>query len=136
VLTSAVVQHLARDGLRLTAIRAGIAPSPHAVVGENVIRAISNYAGQAVRMRRGGQTVLAHPLTLTLSYTIAPPGKLPLPNTLFSLMEVPDLLLLADLRPEVGTVWVGGARDGGAGGRHADAPSRAGGPPGGGPPRR
>jgi hypothetical protein len=107
VLTSAVVQHLARDGLRLTAIRAGIAPSPHAVVGENVIRAISNYAGQAVRMRRGGQIVLAHPLTQTLRYTIAPPGKLPLPNTLFSLMEVPDLLLLADLRPEVGTVWVG-----------------------------
>ncbi|GLS19058.1 hypothetical protein GCM10007874_20750 [Labrys miyagiensis] len=107
VLTAAVVQHLTRDGVRLTAIRAGIAPSPHAVVGENVIRAISSYAGQAVRVRRNGQAALAHPLTETMRYTIAPPGRLPLPNTLFSLMEVPDLQLLADARPETATVWVG-----------------------------
>lgn len=107
VLTAAVVRHLTRDGVRLTSIRAGIAPSPHAVVGENVFRAISSYAGQAVRTRRRGQTALAHPLTETMRYTIVPPGRLPLPNTLFSLMDVPDLLLLADFKPEVETVWIG-----------------------------
>ncbi|PRH84110.1 saccharopine dehydrogenase [Labrys okinawensis] len=107
VLTAAVVRHLAGAFSRIDAIRAGIAPSPHAIVGENVLRAIAGYAGQAVPARRRGQTLLVHPLTETCRFTIAPPGKLPLPNTLFSLVEVPDLLLLADLWPGLRSVWVG-----------------------------
>ncbi|MDZ5454007.1 DUF4166 domain-containing protein [Labrys sedimenti] len=107
VLTAAVVRHLAGAFARIDTIRAGIAPSPHAVVGENVLRAIAGYAGQAVPARRQGQTLLVHPLTETRRFTIAPPGKLPLPNTLFSLVEVPDLLLLAGLWPGVRSVWVG-----------------------------
>lgn len=107
VLTAAIVRHLAGAFSRIDIIRAGIAPSPHAVVGENVLKAIAGYAGQAVPARRQGQTLLVHPLTETRRFTIAPPGKLPLPNTLFSLVEVPDLLLLSDLWPSVRSVWVG-----------------------------
>ncbi|MGO4337984.1 DUF4166 domain-containing protein [Labrys sp. KB_33_2] len=107
VLTAAVVRHLAGAFSRIETIRAGIAPSPHAIVGENVLKAIASYAGQAVPARRRGQTLLVHPLTETCRFTIAPPGRMPLSNTLFSLVEVPDLLLLADLWPGVRSVWVG-----------------------------
>ena len=37
-----------------TLIRGGIAPSPYAGVGENVIRAIAGYAGQPVELKRDG----------------------------------------------------------------------------------
>ncbi|WP_246683658.1 SDR family oxidoreductase [Labrys sp. KNU-23] len=107
VLTAAVIRHLAGAFSRIETIRAGIAPSPHAIVGENVLKAIASYAGQAVPARRQGQTLLVHPLTETCRFTIAPPGQLPLSSTLFSLVEVPDLLLLADLWPGVRSVWVG-----------------------------
>lgn len=107
VLTAAVVRHLAGAFSRIDTIRAGIAPSPHAIVGENVLRAIAGYAGQAVPARRRGQTLLVHPLTETCRFTIAPPGRLPLSSTLFSLVDVPDLLLLAEPWPGTRSVWVG-----------------------------
>jgi len=111
VLTAAVVRRLATgmapEMTRVESIRAGIAPSPHAIVGENVIRAIASYAGQAIRIRRGDQTVAAHPFTEQLRTTVAPPGRLPLHSTLFSLVDVPDLRVLPELWPEAGTVWMG-----------------------------
>lgn len=107
VLTAAAVRHLAGAFARVDSISAGIAPSPHAVVGENVLKAIASYAGQAVPARRRGQTLLVHPLTETRRVTIAPPGVLPLPSTLFSLVDVPDLQLLADAWPSVRSIWVG-----------------------------
>jgi hypothetical protein len=107
VLTAAVVRELSGDLARVLTIRAGIAPSPHAVVGENVLRAIASYAGQPVAAILGGHRILAHPLTETMRMTIAPPGNLPLKSTLFSLVDVPDLVLLADLWPEVETIWIG-----------------------------
>ena len=107
VLTAAALRHLASDLPLVRILRAGIAPSPHAVVGENVIRAIAGYAGRPVAAIRGGRRAVVHPLTETLRRTIAPPGALALPNTLFSLVEVPDLLLLADIRPEIQEIWIG-----------------------------
>ncbi len=107
VLTAAVVRRLSGDMTAVDSIRAGIAPSPHAIVGENVIRAIASYAGQAVRLTRDGVSAKGHPFTETLRYTVAPPGCLPLRSTLFSLVDVPDLRALPELWPEAKTVWMG-----------------------------
>ncbi len=107
VLTAAVVRRLAEDFDRVDAITGGIAPSPFAGVGLNVIRAIAGYAGRPVTVRRGGAEVQAFPLTETRRYTIAPPGRVPLHETLFSLVDVPDLLLVPRVRPDARSVWMG-----------------------------
>jgi hypothetical protein len=107
VLTAAATRRLAAGLARVDAIRAGIAPSPYAIVGENVIRAITGYAGQPTRLRRHGQTVTGYPFTEQMRFTIAPPGRIPIRRTLFSLVEVPDLRVLAELWPEAKTVWMG-----------------------------
>ena len=107
VLTAAVVERLAQGLVRLDTIRGGIAPSPYAGVGLNVIRAIAGYAGQPVPLRRDGRTALGYPLTEQIRYTIAPPGVRPLHNTLFSLVDVPDLIALAKLWPEAKDIWMG-----------------------------
>ena len=109
VLSAAVVRHLAKDLSRIDTIRAGIAPLPYGAVGENVIRAIASYAGQRVRLRRNGTTGDAVAFGEQMRFTIAPPGRVPVSNRLFSLVDVPDLLLLADLRPELESVWMGAA---------------------------
>jgi len=107
VLTAAVVRRLSRGMASIDSVRGGIAPSPYAGVGENVIRAIAGYAGQAASMWRDGLAAIGHPLTEQMRYTIAPPGRLPLRSTLFSLVDVPDLRALAELWPDVRTVWMG-----------------------------
>jgi Domain of unknown function (DUF4166)/Saccharopine dehydrogenase NADP binding domain len=104
VLTAAVVRRLARDLARVDAITGGIAPSPYAGVGENVIRAIASYAGRKVALHNGA---VGHPFTERRRFTIAPPGRLPLKNTLFSLVDVPDLRVLPALWPEAKCVWMG-----------------------------
>jgi hypothetical protein len=107
VLTAAVVRELSRDLARVDAITGGIAPSPYAGVGLNVIRAIAGYAGKPVRLTREARPTLGHALTETLRYTICPPGRLPLRNIRFSLVDVPDLQALPQLWPELGSVWMG-----------------------------
>jgi len=107
VLTAAVVRHLSVGMTRVVAIRAGIAPSPYAVVGSNVIRAIASYAGKSVALRRNGKSATGYPFTETMRFTIAPPGRLPLRNTLFSLVDVPDLRALPKLWPDADEVWMG-----------------------------
>jgi Domain of unknown function (DUF4166)/Saccharopine dehydrogenase NADP binding domain len=107
VLTAAVVRHLSSDLARVDAIRGGIAPSPYAGVGENVIRAIAGYAGQPVALKRDGKTRIGYAFTEHTRCTIAPPGRLPLQNTMFSLVDVPDLHALAELWPDAGTIWMG-----------------------------
>jgi hypothetical protein len=109
VLTAAVVRLLSADLARVQAIRGGIAPSPYANVGMNVIRAIASYAGKPLRVRRAGGERLAYALTETLRYTVAPPGRLPLRRLTYSLVDVPDLQLLAQLWPECDLVWMGAA---------------------------
>jgi len=88
-------------------IKGGIAPSPFAGVGGNVIRAIAGYAGQRISLRKNGQFVAGYPLTSSMRYTVAPPGYIPLKNTLFSLVDVPDLTILPKIFPDVQTVWMG-----------------------------
>jgi uncharacterized protein DUF4166/saccharopine dehydrogenase-like protein len=104
VLTAAVVRSLSAQMVRVDGIIAGIAPSPYANVGLNVIRAIAGYAGKPVRLRDGR---VAYCFNDTVRYTIAPPGVLPLRPTEFSLVDVPDLQLMVHLWPTVRTVWMG-----------------------------
>jgi hypothetical protein len=107
VLTAAVVRHLSQDLGRVNAIRGGIAPSPFAVVGLNVIRAISAYAGKPVNLVRDGRRATAYALTEGMRYTISPSGRLPLNSTYFSLADVPDLQVLPELWPELHDIWMG-----------------------------
>ncbi|KGM32893.1 SDR family oxidoreductase [Inquilinus limosus] len=107
VLTAAVVRHLARGLDRVDSIEGGIAPSPYAGVGLNVIRAIASYAGQEVRLTRGGAPATGRALVETRYWTVAPPGRLPLRRTRFSLVDVPDLRLLPALWPGLREIWIG-----------------------------
>jgi hypothetical protein len=107
VLTAAVVRNLSTDMTRIASIRGGIAPSPYAGVGENVIRAIAGYAGRPVAIRRNAESSTGYPFTEQLRFTIAPPGRLPVKNTLFSLVDVPDLRALARLWPTTDAIWMG-----------------------------
>jgi hypothetical protein len=107
VLTAAVVRRLARGMGRLDCVTGGIAPSPYAGVGLNVIRAIASYAGRPVRLVRDGREAWGRGLIETRRFTVAPPGCLPLRPTLFSLVDVPDLQALPELWPELKSVWMG-----------------------------
>jgi Domain of unknown function (DUF4166)/Saccharopine dehydrogenase NADP binding domain len=107
VLTAAVVRKLSHDMTCVNRIKAGIAPSPYAGVGLNVIRAIASYAGKPVSLLRNGKPATGYALTETMRYTICPPGTLPLKNTLFSLVDVPDLKVLPELWPELDSIWLG-----------------------------
>jgi hypothetical protein len=107
VLTAAVVRRLAGGLARVETVTGGIAPSPYAGVGLNVIRAIAGYAGQPVRLTRGGRAATGQALTEAKRYTIAPPGHLPLDNTRFSLVDVPDLQVLPPEWPGLREIWMG-----------------------------
>lgn len=109
VLSAAMVRELTVDFRRVDSITGGIAPSPYAGVGYNVIRAIAGYAGKGIPVRREGRNASARTLVETRRFTIAPPGKIPLFPRKFSLVNVPDLQLLADEWPEVRDVWMGAA---------------------------
>jgi hypothetical protein len=74
VLTAAVVRRLAADMDEVVSVTGGIAPSPYAGVGLNVIRAISAYAGKPLPLIVEGRPRRGHALTQTRRRTIAPPG--------------------------------------------------------------
>ncbi len=107
VLIAAVVRHLARGFQKVETIAGGIAPSPYAGVGLNVIRAVAGYAGQPVHLTRDGTKAIGHALTESRRYTIAPPGRLPLRSTRFSLIDVPDLQALPPEWPGLKSIWMG-----------------------------
>ena len=109
VLSAAMVRDLATEFRRIDSIAGGIAPSPYAGVGYNVIRAIAGYAGKGIPLRRQGSEQTARALRETRRFTIAPPGEIPLFPRTFSLVDVPDLQLLADEWPQVREVWMGAA---------------------------
>lgn len=106
VLTAAVVDRLPEGMAQLESVHAGIAPSPYAGVGLNVIRAIAGYAGQPVSVKRDGRSAVGHALTDAMRYTIAPPGRLPLHSRRFTLVDVPDLQVLPARFPSLRTVWM------------------------------
>ncbi len=87
VLSSAVVRRLAQGLATLDTITGGIAPSPYAGVGLNVIRAIASYSGKRLALIRGGRPSSGVAMTESLRYTISPPGRLPLRNIRFSLVD-------------------------------------------------
>jgi Domain of unknown function (DUF4166)/Saccharopine dehydrogenase NADP binding domain len=107
VLTAAVVRHLSRGLAQINSIVGGIAPSPYAGVGLNVIRAIASYSGKPVTLIRDGRHVIGYALTDSRYYTVAPPGRLPLKSTRFSLVDVPDLTVLPELWPGLRSIWMG-----------------------------
>lgn len=109
VLTAAVVRRLSADMASVESITGGIAPSPFAGVGANVVRAIASYAGQAIAIRQSGSAVTAHAFTESRRFVIAVPGHVPLTRRRFSLVDVPDLRALPTQWPEVAQVWMGAA---------------------------
>jgi hypothetical protein len=107
VLTAAVVRRLSAGMTSIESVAGGIAPSPYADIGLNVIRAIASYAGKPVALLRVSCNTMAHAIIDSRSFTIAPPGRLPLYARRFSLVEVPDLELLPELWPSLRAVWMG-----------------------------
>ena len=107
ILTSAVVRKITVDFSSIDTIKGGIAPSPFAVVGLNVIKAITSYAGKPVKLVRNSQPAHGYGLLEHCRYTIAPKGCKPLKDVYFSLVDVPDLLVLPELWPSVKSVWMG-----------------------------
>jgi hypothetical protein len=109
VLTAAVVRKLAEGMSSVRGIRGGIAPSPYAGVGLNVIRAIASYAGQRIAIRRRGATGTGWPFAESERFVVAVPGRVPLRRLRFSLVDVPDLRTLAVLWPQATDIWMGAA---------------------------
>jgi hypothetical protein len=111
LLTTAVVRRLAQDtapGMaRLDTVAAGITPSPHAGVGISVVRAIAGYAGKPVTVLQDGRTAERIALVDARSFTIAPPGRLPLRRIRFSLVDVPEYGTLPVSWPGLRSVWIG-----------------------------
>jgi hypothetical protein len=106
VLTAAVLREMAKT-ISIEQVEGGIAPSPFAGVGLNVIRAVVGYAGGPVRLRRNGGPANGIGIAETVRYTIAVPGRLPLRNLLFSLVDVPDLQVIPREYPELTDIWMG-----------------------------
>ena len=107
VLTCAAARHLARGLVQIESISGGIAPSPFAGVGLNVIRAIASYAGKPIVLLRDGKQAIGYALIDARRHTIAPPGRLPLNSTRYSLVNVPDLVVLPEMWPGLRSIWMG-----------------------------
>ena len=108
-LTAAVYRRITRDFASVDSVTGGIAPSPYSGVGPNVIRAIASYAGQPISLRRESSGNRGYPFTETCRRTVGPPGALPLRSLTYSLVDVPDLELLATLQPPAANTWFGAA---------------------------
>ena len=107
VLTVAVIRKLSQGLTHIKSVKAGIAPSPYAGVGLNVIKAIANYSGKPVSLVRGGEKTIGYGMAESMSYTIAPSGKMPLHNIHFSLVDVPDLQVIPSIWTDIDEVWMG-----------------------------
>ncbi len=106
VLTAAVLRKMAQT-MDIHAVEGGIAPSPYAGIGLNVMRAVLGYAGGPVKLRRGGRSSLGLGLSESRRFTVAVPGHLPLRNLRFSLVDVPDLRVIPPEHPSMTDIWMG-----------------------------
>lgn len=106
VLTAAVLRELAKD-MEIVSVTGGIAPSPYAGIGLNVMRAVVGYAGSPVKLWREGKAAFGTGLAESVRYTIAVPGRLPLRNIRFSLVDVPDLQIIPPEHPTLRDIWMG-----------------------------
>ncbi len=105
-LTGAVLREMAKS-MDILAVEGGIAPSPFARLGLNVMRAVVGYAGAPVRLWRDAKLGFGAGLVETLRFTVAPPGRLPLLNRRFSLVDVPDLRIIPPEYPGMTAFWMG-----------------------------
>jgi len=86
----------------------GIAPSPRADLGRNVIAAALNYAGQKkVCILEDGEVQTVAGLTQTRRETICVPGGVPLPQLPFAVADAADALVLTDSFPSLKNIWTG-----------------------------
>jgi saccharopine dehydrogenase-like NADP-dependent oxidoreductase len=108
VLTHAVLAEMSRR-IKVTSLTGGIAPSPYAGVGLNVLRAVLGYAGSPVRLWRDGGAATGIGLGDSLVATVAVPGRVPLRPLRFSLVDVPDLRVLPSAHPGLQSLWMGAA---------------------------
>lgn len=106
VLTAAVLREMAKT-MEISQVEGGIAPSPYAGIGLNVMRAVVGYAGSQVKLQRDGRPATGIGLAESRRFTIAVPGCLPLRNTRFSLVDVPDLQVLPPEHPAMKDIWIG-----------------------------
>ena len=107
VLTAAVGRVLAKDLDVVQEIVAGIAPSPYAGVGLNVVKAIASYAGQGVEVLQDGKWVRRAGFIDSRQMQVNVPGKVPLRPIRFALAEVPDLKVLPSIWLTARDVWIG-----------------------------
>ena len=106
VLTAAVLREMAQH-MDIREVEGGIAPSPYAGIGLNVMRAVVGYAGAPVKLTRGGKRSAGVGLAESRRYTVAVPGKLPLRNIHFSLVDVPDLQVSPREHVGMRDIWMG-----------------------------
>ncbi|MEG2806334.1 DUF4166 domain-containing protein [Stenotrophomonas sp.] len=106
VLTAAVLRRMTQD-MDIETVEGGIAPSPYAGIGLNVMRAVVGYAGAPVKLRRHGVDGHGVGLAESRRFTVAVPGRLPLRNLHFSLVDVPDLQVLPPEHPGMTDIWIG-----------------------------
>lgn len=106
VLTAAVLREMAKE-MDIVSVEGGIAPSPYAGIGLNVMRAVVGYAGAPVKLVRDGKPAFGTGLAESMRYTVAVPGRMPLRNIRFSLVDVPDLQVLPPEHPTITDIWMG-----------------------------
>ena len=106
VLTAAVLREMAKK-MDIVAVEGGIAPSPYAGIGLNVMRAVVGYAGAPVKLWRNSRPAYGIGLAESMRFTIAVPGRLPLQNIHFSLVDVPDLQVIPPEHATMTDIWMG-----------------------------
>lgn len=107
VLTAAVVRKLAKGMESFDEIAAGIAPSPYAGVGLNVIRAIASYSGKPVKILEDGVWRDGTGFFDSRRYVVNVPGEVPLRSIRFALTDVPDIKVLSWDWRHVKSIWMG-----------------------------
>ena len=106
VLTAAVLREMART-TEIISVEGGIAPSPYAGIGLNLMRAVVGYAGTPVKLWRDGKPGVGIGLAESRRFTIAVPRRIPLRNIRFSLVDVPDLQVIPPVHPAMTDIWMG-----------------------------
>jgi len=106
-LSSAVVQELSKDWQNVEHIESGLAPSPRAGLGRNVVAAIMSYAGKPVPVIIDRRSQTAPALINSRRFVIAPPGIEPLPHMKFSLVALPDQAIFPAQWPQLRELWPG-----------------------------
>lgn len=106
-LTSAVLLHFQDRFDDVTHVKSGIAPSPKAGLGLNVIKAITSYAGKRVHLFKDGKKQHTYGLTESFKHRIRPPGADPLDIRLFSNVDAPETSLWPTHFPKLHSLWFG-----------------------------